>query len=81
MSEQSCLTCRWLSEPENVHKWHTCLWLSGRKMPDSIIGIQTTPVNVDVPFTDCPTWEKRHAPKRTVHTEDGPVLIDDPEAR
>lgn len=59
MSERSCTDCRWLEEPNERHQWHFCAWPSSKLLPRSISSnsYQKSAVNIEAPFTDCPTWE------------------------
>ncbi len=57
MSNQSCTDCRWLSEPNEGHKWHVCE--VPLVLPKSISSTECRAVNIHEPFIGCPTYEKR----------------------
>lgn len=60
MSEQSCLNCRWLSDPGSIQVWHLCLFPVRQKLP-ACVGYAMGAIDIKYPYRDCPTWEPRTA--------------------
>lgn len=56
----TCLNCKYLSEPEGTHVWHPCSF-KRPKLP-GVMKIQSMPININDPIKDCPTWEPRDIP-------------------
>ena len=58
-TENSCLTCRFMDDPEFSHKWHRCTWKTFGKLPACAIDPRFESIYILKPYTDCPTWEPR----------------------
>lgn len=56
----SCLTCKYLDEPDKPHKYHRCLWLPAHFLP-AVVSATATSVNIYKEPKVCSTWEKREA--------------------
>lgn len=58
MPERTCLTCRWISDPDEPHRWHACEWPMHERAPLAIVRAKHL-INRDRPFENCPAYEER----------------------
>lgn len=58
----SCLTCKYLDEPDQPHKYHRCLWMASNSIPLCACDSMDV-INIQRPLENCPTWEKREDTK------------------
>ena len=58
-TSKTCLTCRFLDEPNAPHKWHPCLWWQEAKVPLALESLSWKSINREQPFVDCPVHEER----------------------
>lgn len=59
MSEQSCLTCRWLLDPGEPHRYHECVFPI--HVPSNIEIDKRLAVDTRHPWTECPCWQERES--------------------
>lgn len=52
----SCLNCKWFSEIESEHKWHTCMFPI--IVPHSVHETHSLPIDRNKPYRDCPCFER-----------------------
>jgi hypothetical protein len=67
---KTCLTCRWLSEPNDPAKWHECEWPAAHRSAAYYAVLERNPsllwsgwnrnsINITRPIIDCPVHEER----------------------
>jgi hypothetical protein len=56
----TCLTCRWMNQPNEPHTWHSCLFTV--LLPACVqADMRRETINRKRPFENCPCWEERKA--------------------